>query len=281
MTDRFAGIAAEPLAAHAGAPLLQRAGDLVRLTLNRPAEHNRIDPADVDALLALFEQLVAGADTRALVITGAGEKTFSSGYTLQAIGDELDVRFEQMLDALETLPFPTIAALNGSVYGGATDFALCCDFRVGSPDLKMFVPGAIFGLHFYAGGLRRYVTRLGLPATSKLMMTSMTIEAEEMLRIGFLSDLVPRDGVSARVDAYLDHIARTAPDVVAKTKRHLHALAQAGLDTDAGRAALASIADAYRESLGSERLRTYLARLLEKRQAPSQESPRHAPQPPN
>ena len=72
-------------------------------------------PADVDALLALFERLDADGGTRALVITGAGERTFSSGYTLQAIAEELDARFERMLDALETLPFVTIAALNGRI----------------------------------------------------------------------------------------------------------------------------------------------------------------------
>ncbi len=268
MADRFAGIVAEPLAAHAGAPLVQRAGDLLRLTLNRPAEHNRLDPADVDALLALFERLAAEGRTRAMVITGTGDKTFSSGYTLQAIVDELDARFERMLDVLEALPFPTIAALNGSVYGGATDLALCCDFRIGSPGLKMFMPAAKFGLHYYPGGLRRYLTRLGLPAASKLMLTAMTIESDEMLRIGFLTDLVPRDALCTRVDAYLEHVSRTAPGVVAQMKRHLNAMAQAGLDSDAGRATMASMADAYRQSLASEELRGRLARLLDEKKSP-------------
>src|SRR5690606_14390801 len=116
MADRFAGVPAEPLAPHDGAPRLQRAGDLCRVTLDRPAEHNRLDPADVDALLALFERLAHDGSVRALVVTGAGDRTFSSGYTLQAIVEEPDARFAGMLDALETLPFPTVAALNGSVY---------------------------------------------------------------------------------------------------------------------------------------------------------------------
>lgn len=268
MADRFAGAPAEPLAPHDGAPLVQRAGDLYRVTLDRPAEHNRLDPSDVDALLELFERLVADGSARALVITGAGDRTFSSGYTLQAIVDELDARFERMLDALETLPFPTVAALNGSVYGGATDLALCCDFRIGSPGLKMFMPAARFGLHYYPGGMRRYLTRLGLPAASKLLLTAMTIESDEMLRIGFLTDVVPRDALCARVDAYLDQVSRTAPRVVAGMKRHLHALAQAGLDSEAGRATMASMADAYRDSLASEDLRARLARLLDEKQRP-------------
>src|SRR5690606_20022532 len=265
-SDRFAGVRAEPLAPHDGAPRLQRTGDLYRVTLDRPAEHNRLDPADVDALLALFEQLAADGSVRALVVTGAGDRTFSSGYTLQAIVDEPDARFARMLDALETLPFPTVAALNGSVYGGATDLARCCDSRIASPGLRRFTPAAKFGRHYYPGGMRRYLPRLGLPAASKLLLTAMTIEADEMLRIGFLTDLVPRDALCARVDAYLDHVARAAPRVVAGMKRHLHALAQAGLDSEAGRATMASMADAYRESLASDELRTRLARLLDEMQ---------------
>ena len=258
MSARFAGIAAEPLAGHEGAPLLQRSGEFLRLTLNRPAEHNRLDPADVDAMLALFERIARDGSTRALVLTGAGDKTFSSGYTLQAIIDELESGFERMLDALETLPFTTIAAFNGSVYGGATDLALCCDLRIGTPGLKMFMPAAKFGLHYYAGGLRRYLTRLGLPAASRLMLTAATIESDEMLRIGFLSEIAPPGGLDARVDACLDHVARTEPKVVAQMKRHLHAIAQSAIPESL----VADMDQAYRASLASPELNARLAALL-------------------
>lgn len=261
MSARFDDAPAEPLAPHEGAPLLQRAGGFLRLRLNRPAEHNRLDPADVDALLALFESLATDGTARALVITGTGDKTFSSGYTLQAIIDELDSRFERMLDALETLPFVTIASFNGSVYGGATDLALCCDIRIGTPGMKMFMPAARFGLHYYPGGLRRYVTRLGLPAATKLMLTGTTIESDEMLRIGFLSEMVARDALSARVDACLDQIARTEPIVVARMKGHMHALAQAGIPEQLNTA----MAQATRESLESPELHRRLAGLFAER----------------
>ena len=261
MSTRFDDAPVEPLAPHEGAPLLQRSGEFLRLQLNRPAEHNRLDPADVDALLALFERLATDGTARALLITGTGDKTFSSGYTLQAIIDELDSRFERMLDALETLPFVTIASFNGSVYGGATDLALCCDIRIGTPGMKMFMPAARFGLHYYPGGLRRYVTRLGLPAATKLMLTGTTIESDEMLRIGFLSEMVARDALPARVDACLDQIARTEPTVVARMKRHMHAIAHAGIPEQLD----AAMAQATRESLASPELHRRLAGLFAER----------------
>lgn len=263
MTQRFEAITPVPLGPHPGAPLIQRAGRVLRITLNRPAEHNRIDPADVDAMLALLERIREDAQPPcALVITGTGEKSFSSGYTLQAIVEELDSRFERMLDALETLPFPTIAAFNGSVYGGATDLALCCDIRIGVPGMRMFMPAAKFGLHYYPGGLRRYVERLGLAAASKLMLTAMTIETDEMLRIGFLTEVVEREALAGRVETYLEHIERNAPVVVAQMKQHLLALARVRAEGPGAVALDASLASAYRQSVGSDELRGRLAALL-------------------
>ena len=263
MPQRFQDIPIEPLAPHDGAPLIQRVDGFVKLTLNRPAEHNRLDPADVDALLALFRSLAADPAMRALVITGTGEKTFSSGYTLQAIVAELDARFENMLDALEALPFITIAMFNGSVYGGATDLALCCDLRLGTPGLKMFMPAAKIGLHYYPGGLRRYVSRLGLPAASKLMLTAATIESDEMLRIGFLTEMHSRETLGARVDTMLDQIGRNEPRVVAQMKQHMQALAHAGLPQDL----MARMAADYRASVESPEIGRRLAAMLGDRKA--------------
>lgn len=261
MTGRFHSSRPTPIADHAGAPLLQRAGGFARITLNRPEEHNRLDPADVDALAALLRTMHE-EPPRALVITGSGERSFCSGYTLQAIVDELDHRFEHMLDALETLPCVTIAALNGGLYGGATDLALCCDLRIGVPGMRMFMPAARFGLHYYPGGLRRYVVRLGLPAASKLMLTAMTVETEEMLRMGFLGEVVPREALAQRVDACLDGIEATEPKVVAQMKRHMIALAQRQADEPEAVALQASMAQASADSLRSSELRARLQRLL-------------------
>lgn len=221
----------------AGSPILEIAQGVATLRFCRPEEHNRIDPDDLAVIMQHFERLRTDATVRVLVVTGTGEKTFSSGYTVHAIREHLDDRLENMLDALETLPLPVICALNGSAYGGAIDLALCCDFRIGVRGARMFMPAAKFGLHYYPGGLRRYVTRLGLNAAKKLFLTAQTVGDEEMLRIGFLSELVDRAQFDATVQAYVKAILECEPVVVASMKRFLNQTADGAIDIAAQRAA--------------------------------------------
>ncbi len=228
---------------------------MLRIQLNRPKEHNRLDPADVDALQALFDQVGVDASIRAIVITGTGERSFSSGYTLQAITSELDQRFERMLDCLESLPQITLVAFNGSVYGGATDLALCCDLRLGIPGMRMFMPAARFAMHYYPGGLRRYVNKLGLSAASKLFLTGMTIESEEMLRIGFLTELVTRPQLAARTEEYLAALDLTDARVVGLMKQHLREVAERTVD-------YSKLEAQYQQSLVSVELKSRLGALL-------------------
>jgi enoyl-CoA hydratase/carnithine racemase len=244
-----------PLGDHPGAPRIHLAGGIAQLRLARPAEHNRLDPADLDAMTGWFQALAADPAVRVLVITGSGDRSFSSGYTLEAILSDLDDRLERMLDTLEALPFLTVAAMNGSVYGGATDLALACDIRLGPQGSRMFMPAARFGLHYYPGGLRRYVTRLGLPAAQKLFLTAMAIDSEEMLRIGFLTEAVPAGALAARVSEYLAAALQTEAGAVRAMKRHLAQVAAGGYDE-------LRLRQATRASLASPVIRERLAQRL-------------------
>lgn len=230
--------ALKPLHPGEGAPWGGVYQGLALLVLARPQQHNRLDPADIDALKAFWGTL---QDASVLVLTAMGDKTFSSGYTIEAIVQDLDDRFEQMLDGLESLPLLSIAALNGSVYGGGTDLALCCDVRLGLCKSRMFMPAARFGLHYYPGGLRRYVQRLGLSAATLLMLTAQTIDDECMLRIGFLherheSGQALSQRLAVLIQAQLDNDA----SVVAAMKRDLAALAANRFDHASARESFVS-----------------------------------------
>lgn len=211
------------------APGLSLEGQVATITLRRPSQHNRIAPED-STLISDYLSQVTQSDARVLVITGTGEKTFSSGYTLDALQDHLDSRFEDMLDQVEQLPLPTICALNGSVYGGATDLALCCDMRIGVEGSRLMMPASRMGLHYYPEGIRRYVGMLGLAAAKKLFLTARTIDDHEMLRIGFLNDLVVRDDLAATVQSYIDDILACESKVLATMKMDLAATAYGNAD---------------------------------------------------
>src|SRR6478672_10346610 len=231
-----------------GPPTLEVAGAVATVRLRRPAEHNRIDPDDVAVIRGYLDNGKLYPAARSLVFTGTGDTTFSSGYTVDAIVGRLDRNFEQLLDAIERFPLPTICALNGSVYGGATDLALCCDFRIGVRGSRMFMPAARFGLHYYPGGLRRYVTALG---------AAQAIDAKEMLRIGFLTELVPPTALARKVDEYVAAVLSCEPDVVATMKRQIDAIAR-------GDAKAAAAREDYESSLRSPLLRERLAALRSK-----------------
>jgi enoyl-CoA hydratase/carnithine racemase len=229
-------------------------GPVATLTLCRPSQHNRIAPEDCTVIDGLLARAASTPDVRVLVITGTGDQTFSSGYTLGAILDQLDNRFEDMLDRLERFPLPTVCAMNGSIYGGATDLALCCDLRIGVRGSRMLMPASRFGLHYYPGGLRRYVGTLGLAAAKKLFMTARAIADEEMLRIGFLSELVEPAALRSTVDAYVQDLLACAPGVLATIKSDL-------MDTAYGTAIPEVLRAHYHESLASPELAQRLAAM--------------------
>jgi enoyl-CoA hydratase/carnithine racemase len=228
----------EPTAAPS-TPILSVSDGRARVTLNRPGQHNRIEPADLAALIEIFDRVDRDGDIRALVITGTG-KSFSSGFHIGALADRKDKpastsdpdAFEKMVDRLEALRVPTIAALNGGVYGGATDLALACDFRIGVPGMRMFMPAARLGIVYYPSGLERYVNRLGLAAAKRMFLTAEPIEADALLRCGYLDEIVPPDDLMGRVEALASTIAANAPLAVAATKRALNQVAAGRLDRE-------------------------------------------------
>jgi enoyl-CoA hydratase/carnithine racemase len=233
-------------------PSLECVGASATILLRRPRQHNRIDPDDIPVLRAHLEQIRQRSEIRVVILSGQGEQTFSSGYTIQAIVERLDSTFEDLLDTLESFPLPTICALNGSVYGGATDLALCCDFRIGVRGSRMFMPAAKFGLHYYPGGLRRYVTQLGVNQTKRLFLTASAIDDEEMLRIGFLNERVERAQLEAKVREYADGIIGCEPLTVISLKRQINAIAAAD-------PAAATFREDHERSLRSEELKRRIA----------------------
>ena len=224
-----------PPAPAEGPPLLHLQGGRATLTLNRPTHHNRLHVDDLLALQQHFRALRDDPAVRLLVITGTG-RSFCSGFHLgdfdnqpaqPGAGPRL---FEETVDALEALPLPTICRLNGSVFGGATDLALACDFRVGVQGMVLRMPAARLGLHYYPSGLQRYVTRLGLATAKRLFLLAETVGADELLALGYLDHLVPPDQLDATVQQLADALDAGAPLALCGMKQSLDEIARGAFD---------------------------------------------------
>ena len=215
-----------------GPPLLARDGQGgATITLNRPRHLNRLHREDLLVLQGHIAALAADPTLRVVVLTGNG-RFFCAGFNLQELGqagaaaaDDPQL-FERTVDALEALPVPTIARLNGSVFGGATDLALACDFRVGVQGMALRMPAARLGLHYYPSGLRRYVSRLGLATAKRLFLLADTVGADELLDLGYLDKLVPAAQLDATVQQMADALAAGAPLALRGMKQSLDEIAR-------------------------------------------------------
>lgn len=223
------------LSEEAGPPTLHVAQGRATIRLRRPAHMNRLDRDDLLALQAQLRQIDSDPSVRVLVLTGVG-KVFCAGYHLGELGQadasgdskaapEGPQLFEQTVQALESLALPTICRFNGSVYGGATDLALACDFRVGVQGMELRMPAARLGLHYYPSGLRRYVAHLGLQASKQLFLLARKADAADLLRLGYLDELVAPEELDNTIQHWAEALAAGAPLAVRGMKCSLNEIA--------------------------------------------------------
>ena len=253
-------------AATASAPLLELDGARATIRLNRPKHLNRLQADDLDVLMNLFDRIEADPAIRVLVLTGTG-RAFSAGYDLNSVAERavstVEQRsagsaFEVVVNRLEDIGLPTICRLNGGVYGGSTDLALACDFRIGVDACEMFMPAARLGLHYYKSGIARYVARLGVDNAKKLFLTAQKITAPEMLRIGYLTAMVPQESLDEEVDRLATILAGNAPQAMRGMKRAINEFSRGKLDEEA--------ADRrHRESMRSAEIKEGIKAFAEKR----------------
>ncbi|NNM74170.1 enoyl-CoA hydratase/isomerase family protein [Enterovirga aerilata] len=245
-----------------GIPTLEINGPVARIRLNRPRQHNRFEAVDIAALARMVAEVENERTVRVLLV-GATGPTFSAGFDIGALGDAdapADVMaFGRLCDQLEGVRIPTVCALNGSVYGGATDFALACDYRIGVRGARMRMPPTRLGIPYFHGGLRRYVEQLGLSTAKRLLLSAEEIDGDTMLRVGFLHQLVDAAELTERADAMAMGIAAGAPSAVQGLKASLTGIRRGTADP-------AETEARFVHAIGSEDLQEGLRAWKERRQ---------------
>ncbi len=222
-----------------GPPTLDIDGVVARICLRRPSLRNSLNDDDLRTLLEHFAAVDAEPTVRVLVLgadTGGQERpVFSAGYHVGGLdrpGSGPQV-FERIPDALESMRPITVCALNGSVYGGATDLVLACDLRVALAGTEWRMPAAALGLHYYPGGLRRYVSRFGIDLAKRAFLTAQPLPVEHLAAQGVF-DLVRRPAdFGAAVEALVAQAAGLGPLAAQATKRSLNEIAAGRYDEPA------------------------------------------------
>lgn len=218
--------------------LYRRNGHIGYLTLNIPERHNALGMDELVAIQGHLAAMSKDTQLRALVVTGAGTKTFCAGASLTQLGSgEIDGNtFQATTDQLAALAVPTICAINGNVFGGGVELALSCDFRIGIEGSRLRVPAASIGLCYPISGIRRFVECLGVSLAKRILVASEEFNAQHMLEIGFLDHLVLPRQLNEHAQEMASHISGLAPLAVRAMKTILQQSAGGAIDMEAAEA---------------------------------------------
>jgi enoyl-CoA hydratase len=206
------------------------------LTVNRPKALNALDVRTLEEIEGVLATLATGSPARALVVTGAGDKAFVAGADIAAMSKlgPVEARLfaelgHRVLERLERLPIPTIAAVNGYALGGGCELALACDLVYASERARFGQPEVALGLIPGFGGTQRLTRRVGIGRALEMVLTGDQYDAQRARAIGLALDVVPAERLLEHARDQGRKIASKGPLAVAQAKRAIHAGADADL----------------------------------------------------
>ncbi|MGB8894018.1 MAG: enoyl-CoA hydratase/isomerase family protein [Pseudolabrys sp.] len=244
---------------------LVRDGAVATILFDRPQARNAMTWRMYEGLAAACEQLSTDTDVRITVLRGVGGKAFIAGtdiaqfqeFTTAEQGVAYEVKMEGYLAALEALPMPTLAVVEGWAIGGGLAIAACCDLRIATTGTKFGVPIArTLGNCLSVANYARLVAALGLARTKRMLLMAENLLAEDALAAGFLMAVVEPAELDQRIADICERLKGSAPVTLRVTKEAIRRLQKAGLpDGD----------DLVRACYGSEDFRAGVRAFVEKR----------------
>jgi enoyl-CoA hydratase len=244
--------------------------DAVRvLTITRPEKLNALNRATLAALDARLVSLASDSALRVVIITGAGPKAFVAGADIAEFAGftpddavEYARAGQAVFDRIESLPVPTIAAINGYALGGGCELALACTFRLVADTARLGLPETSLGLIPGFGGTQRLARAIGRQQALELILTGRQVTAEEAVRLGLALRSVPAATLLDEAHALAAQLAVRAPIAL----RYARQAVAAGLDRPLADG-LAAEARLFGLASATEDMREGVRAFLEKRQA--------------
>lgn len=242
-------------------------GAVTIATINRPEKANALSTAVIDNLdltADAVERAAAAGSTRALVITGAGDRAFSAGADItnlvgltESEAREQMLRGQRVFDRISNLPVAVIAAINGVALGGGLELAMACDMRVAAPHARLGQPEITLANIPGWGGTQRLPRLVGMGIASEMILTGVPIDASRAAAIG-LVNAIAEDCVASAVELAHTIAAHSGPAVTAaKTtiRAGLRGGIEYGLDVEAR-----AVAELCQTPEQHEAVRTFLGR---------------------
>ncbi len=198
--------------------LYEKKGAIAYVTLNRPKVLNALNQRTWQDLRAAFEDARDDADVRGVILTGAGDKAFIAGADISELAQVTAVQAErsstygqEVLNLVENLGKPVVAAINGFALGGGCETAMACTIRLATESARFGQPEVKLGVPPGGGGTQRLPRLVGKGRALQLILSGEMISAQEAYRIGLVNEVVPGADLIPRAEAILKQIFANAP----------------------------------------------------------------------
>jgi enoyl-CoA hydratase len=198
--------------------LLERDGAVASITINRPKVLNALNTPTIDELRRAILDLKQDDGVRAVILTGAGEKSFVAGADINELavqtptsGREHALTGQHVFDLIENMGKPVIAAINGYALGGGCELAMACTLRIAADTAKLGQPEVGLGLIPGYAGTQRLPRLVGTGKAMELILTGAPISADEAQRIGLVNRVVPAAALMTEARALAAQLAKGAP----------------------------------------------------------------------
>ena len=194
------------------------------LEIHRPEKANAYNQALLVELARSLDQMEGDSTVRSLIIYGAGNRSFCAGADLEEMhikdySDALSLKSSKVFAAIASYPKVTVAAINGAAVAGGLEMALACDIRICSEQARFFFPETKLGLIPAAGGTQRLSQVVGIGRAKELILGGGIWSAEDALRFGLVSEVVPSDTLLACAQKWGERIGQRDPLALRLAKR--------------------------------------------------------------
>lgn len=249
--------------------LFNKNGDTVVITIHRPLEQNILSTKTMQDIHHAFQAVQTDSDSRVAILTGNGEKVFSAGADINELrlldsaeGQLLSQEGKKVLDFIENLGKPVIAAVNGVALGGGCELAMACTLRIASKNARFGFPEAKVGLIPGYGGTYRLPNLVGKGRALEMILTGEPVCADEALRVGLVNKVVPSEELLSAAQILAGKIVSSAPLAV----RYIMEAVNKGIDMPWKQRALLE-ASLFGQCCASEDMEEGTRAFLEKRPA--------------